>query len=379
MAPMAEAASGTSHSRVRIFYPLAHSLHYSYGMLSLILVVLLAGAQQPEPPLIRWKAVLMSGDDEIQAFDNARKSIKNDLLQLGIEPGNVRELSMNPAEVQRGTGASSAENLRNSLASLSVGATDGCLVHMTSHGTRQGFVMKNQGLLAPEQLDAMLESACRDRPTVVLVSACYSGIFVQDVMQKPNRVILTAARNDRTSFGCSHENEFTYWDGCLIENLGKAATWQSLHDRIRQCIEGKESRGRFTPSLPQAYFGDQVAALTIPGFSAVASATKEGPQAATPCVTAADSSYGMSVANAVKVGPDSAGGDSGETSYLRSLRGPAGQTVRTNRIGSALFAGTVLRVYELSYEGIPAPIAIYVDVSRMDAPRAPSGFMCAGE
>ena len=346
-------------------------------MLSLILLVLFAAGQQQEPPSpIAWKAVLMTGDDEIQTFDNARKSLRNDLLQFGLAPENVRELSMSPAEVQRGVGASSAENLQKSLSSLAVGDGDGCLVHMTSHGTRQGFFMKNQPLLTPSQLDSMLEASCRDRPTVVLVSACYSGTFAQSVMQKPNRVILTAARDDRTSFGCSSENEFTYWDGCLIENLAKAETWQSLHDRIRQCIETKESKGRFTPSLPQAFFGEQVASLRIPGFSAVVPATKDAVADASACVTASDTSYGVTVSNAVKVGPAAADSSKGEATYLQSLRGPSGQSVRTSRIGSALFADTVLRVYEVSYEGIQAPIAIYLDVSRFEAPKAPAGFSC---
>src|SRR5688572_16620242 len=110
-------------------------------MLSLILFVVLGAAGQQQEPLspITWKVVLMTGDDQIHAFDNARKSVKNDLLQLGIVPGNVRELSMSPAEVQRGVGLSSADNLRQSLIGLSIGDADGCLVHMTSHGTRQGF------------------------------------------------------------------------------------------------------------------------------------------------------------------------------------------------------------------------------------------------
>jgi hypothetical protein len=351
-------------------------------MLSAILfIILAAGRQEPpavvaadqQPPApITWKAVLMTGDDEIQAFDNARKSVKNDLLQLGISTVNVRELSMSPLEARGAVAASSADNLQRALASLSVGESDGCLVHLTSHGTRQGFYMKQQRLLSPTQLDAMLEGACRDRPTVVLVSACYSGIFAQGTMQKPNRVILTAARNDRTSFGCSPENEFTYWDGCLIENLTKVETWQSLHDRVKQCIETKESQGRFVPSLPQAYFGEQVASLRIPGFQLAVAAV--GTTAASQCLVASDSSYGTTVSNAVKVGPDAS--SAGETHYLSSLRGPAGQMVRSNRIGSALFSGTVLRVYELNYEGIPAPVAIYLDVTQVDGPKVPAGFAC---
>src|SRR5262245_48382212 len=115
-------------------------------MLSLIFASLLAAApqQQAVPAEITWKAVLMTGDNQIDAFDNARKSLKNEIIQLGVSGENTRELSMSPVENQRGVAESSAENLQSSLLSLSVGVGDGCLLHMTSHGTRQGFAMRNQ-------------------------------------------------------------------------------------------------------------------------------------------------------------------------------------------------------------------------------------------
>jgi hypothetical protein len=83
-------------------------------------------------------------------------------------------------------------------------------------------------------------------------------------MQRKNRIILTAARQDRTSFGCSTENEYTYWDACLIDSLPKADSWKSLYGTIQQCVQTKESGGHFKPSLPQAYFGEQVKDLKIP-------------------------------------------------------------------------------------------------------------------
>jgi hypothetical protein len=354
-------------------------------MLSLVLAFLLATPQQAAPQTppaappaeITWKAVLMTGDDSIDTFDNARKSLKNEFIQLGIAPANIRELSMSRVEQQRGITASSGENFQAALLSLSVRDTDGCLIHMTSHGTRQGFAMSRQTTINPARLNSMLEFACGDRPTVVLVSACYSGSFTGGLMPKPNRVILTAARDDRTSFGCSAENEFTYWDGCLIDNLAKSDTWRSLQGRLQQCIEEKESKGRFTPSLPQAFFGDQVADLKIPGF--VASTPAVPGSSLNRCPVASESAYGFSVSNAVKVGLDEATGPARETQYLSALRGPAGQAVRSSRIGSALSAGTVLHIYELSYEGLDKPQAIYLDVYHFETPKAPVGFTCSKE
>jgi hypothetical protein len=213
---------------------------------------------------LTWKATLMTGDDSIDAFDNARKTLKNEFLEMGVTPANIKELSMNPRERKRGSLPSSAGNLSGALQELSVGDQDACLIHMTSHGSPQGFYLRNGPPVTPQMLNKILDSACGERPTVVLVSACYSGIFVGPSMQKKNRIILTAARQDRTSFGCSAENEYTYWDACLIDSLPAAESWKSLYGTLQQCVQTKESRGRFVPSLPQAFFGEQVSDLKIP-------------------------------------------------------------------------------------------------------------------
>jgi len=206
----------------------------------------------------------MTGDDSIDAFDNARKTLKSEFIQMGVTPANIKELSMSPIERKRGSMASSAVNLAGALRELSVGDQDACLIHMTSHGSREGFYLKNAPFITPKMLNKILDRNCGERPTVVLISACYSGVFVGPGMQKKNRIILTAARQDRTSFGCSSENEYTYWDSCLIDSLRTTETWKSLYGSIQQCVQTKESYGHFKPSFPQAYFGEEVSNLRIP-------------------------------------------------------------------------------------------------------------------
>src|SRR5262249_55616338 len=197
---------------------------------------------------LTWKATLMTGDDSIDAFDNARKTLKSEFLQMGVTPGNIKELSMSPLERKEGSLPSSAKNLAGALRELSVGDHDACLLHMTSHGSPQGFYLKNSRPLSPQMLDKILDRACGDRPTVVLISACYSGVFVGPSMQKENRIILTAARQDRTSFGCSSENQYTYWDACLIDSLPSSESWRSLYGNIQRCVQTKESNGHCKPS-----------------------------------------------------------------------------------------------------------------------------------
>src|SRR5215831_19310547 len=213
---------------------------------------------------LTWKATLMTGDDSIGAFDNARKTLKSEFLDMGVTSANIEELSMSSVERKRGSLPSSAVNLAGALQDLTIGDQDACLIHMTSHGSPQAFYLRNAAPISPQPSDKILNRACGDRPTVVLISAWYSGVFVGPSMQKKNRIILTAARQDRTSFGCSAENQYTYWDSCLIHSLPTAESWKSLYGSIQQCVQTKESQGHFKPSLPQAYFGEEVLDLKIP-------------------------------------------------------------------------------------------------------------------
>jgi hypothetical protein len=48
-------------------------------------------------------------------------------------------------------------------------------------------------MISPTMMAQLVRNWCPDRPTVLVVSACYSGIFV-DGLAAPNRMILTAAR-----------------------------------------------------------------------------------------------------------------------------------------------------------------------------------------
>lgn len=208
-----------------------------------------------------WKMILMTGDDSISAFDNARKKLYERFAGFGIDEGI--QLSRASKEQTNGVRATSIANLDKAMHDLDVKVGDGCLVHMTSHGSQQGFYLRGQDPLTPDRLDQILKTNCGNRPTVLLVSACYSGIFAEPKYEAPNRIILTAARKDKTSFGCSAEATYTYWDACLVSTLPTVKTWFELARDIEKCIEDKEGSGGFARSYPQARFGADVKNLEI--------------------------------------------------------------------------------------------------------------------
>ncbi len=214
----------------------------------------------------RWKVVLMTGDNSIHVFDNARKKIKKLLKRRGVKDRYFRELSMTDSEQIKGVQPSSYDNFNRALASLNISERDGCFVHIGSHGLKNGVYMINQPILTPAQLDESLTTHCKGRPTVVMVSACYSGVFISDeVMKKPNRIIFSAARHDRTSFGCSNDYTYTYWDRCLVDNLNRVRSWNALYKKMNSCVTKRETEVKVEKkSLPQFFVGENARSYRMP-------------------------------------------------------------------------------------------------------------------
>ena len=61
----------------------------------------------------------------------------------------------------------------------------------------------------------------------MIISACFSGVFVP-ALAGPNRMVLTAARPDRSSFGCGEADKYPYFDQCVLESMPHAADFAAL-------------------------------------------------------------------------------------------------------------------------------------------------------
>ena len=212
----------------------------------------------------RFKTVLVAGDASIGVFDRATAALGNRLSGVA----DIQRFSATRAVVNReGAGLANLNQVLGAISTLNPRRGQGCLVFATSHGAReQGLVLAaSDEFLTPAALDAALEEGCGEAPTVVIISGCYSGNFARAPMTRPNRIVLTAARADRTSFGCSAEYEYTVYDRCLLTALDNTATWREAHGLIQTCVEAKERELNATPSQPRAYFGESVARMPLPG------------------------------------------------------------------------------------------------------------------
>src|SRR5437763_13269383 len=174
-----------------------------------------------------WQVVLAAGDDAQPVFDNATREISRRLAAAGVPAGNIHRLSADAAEP--GAEPASAENLLRRIAELPARPGDQCLIFLTSHGERGDglWLARSNRAVSPDELARALSRGCAAVPTVVVVSACYSGGFVVGKMAKPNRIILTAARRDRPSFGCQVHRTYNFFDECLLGVLPSSVTWRA--------------------------------------------------------------------------------------------------------------------------------------------------------
>jgi hypothetical protein len=140
---------------------------------------------------------------------------------------------------------------------------------MTSHGEQTGFALQLPGGVAeltPQQVAAALDGeGIKNR--VVIVSACFSGIFVPP-LANDNTIVITAADAKHTSFGCAPERDWTYFgDAFFHQSLHPGADFENAFDHARVLIHGWEMMDQATPSNPQGSFGPALVAKLMPLFA----------------------------------------------------------------------------------------------------------------
>ena len=143
-----------------------------------------------------------------------------------------------------------------------MGPEDLLFLHLTSHGSSDhelSVYFDNLGLndISAEELGEIVAKA--DLPwRVVVVSACYSGGYI-DALKSPQAMVMTASRDDRQSFGCTHGRDYTYFGEAFYRDSLADHDYQSAFESAVEKIREKEEREDLTPSEPQIWIGDQVA------------------------------------------------------------------------------------------------------------------------
>jgi hypothetical protein len=149
------------------------------------------------------------------------------------------------------------ENLELVLRAMgdNMGSNDIGLVLLTTHGNVNLLAVNASNVEYTPINGASLKkwfSPLNSKRLVVVVSACFSGSLI-DSLISPNRIILTAAARDRTSFGCQTNSTNTFFVEELLRTMSDPT--QSIETAFQAAklnVERKEAAMKLTPpSNPQ--------------------------------------------------------------------------------------------------------------------------------
>jgi hypothetical protein len=167
-----------------------------------------------------------------------------------------------PSDLPRGSPGNIAAALAR-IAELMDKKEDVLILYTTSHGAPLGIVYNDgdqgYGAVSPVRLADMLQGLGIAR-RLVMIGACYSGVFVP-MLASDDSVVITAASAERTSFGCQADGDWTFFGDALINHALR--TRQSLSDADSEAISliaTWEDKGGLTPSEPQIEIGVNAAA-----------------------------------------------------------------------------------------------------------------------
>ncbi|MDB6103763.1 MAG: hypothetical protein JWO52_3762 [Gammaproteobacteria bacterium] len=135
---------------------------------------------------------------------------------------------------------------------------DVLVLMLTSHGSQDGLAVVNGTLplsqLAPAELRHALDEA-GIKWRVIIVSACYSGVFL-DALKADGTLVITAADADHSSFGCDDDRDLTYFgEAFLKDSIPTTRTLEEAFRKAAALIEQRETREHKIRSNPQISVG----------------------------------------------------------------------------------------------------------------------------
>jgi hypothetical protein len=159
---------------------------------------------------------------------------------------------------------SNLEQVLRGLSKVMKPDQDILMLYLTSHGGEDHDLLVDMDPLPLDQISATdLPGILAEQPfrwKVVVVNACYSGGFVPP-LQGPGTLVITAARSDRSSFGCGSDSNITYFGKAwLVDALNRTPDFIAAFSQARGEISQWERQDKLAPSDPQIAIGSGIAA-----------------------------------------------------------------------------------------------------------------------
>ncbi len=160
----------------------------------------------------------------------------------------------------------SATNLARALGRVGEqmnGDEDMLFLFLSAHGYRDHRLSAVQpplelSPLTPTALARMLQDA-GIKWRVIVVSACYSGGFIEP-LRDDNTIVITASSADRSSFGCEAGRDFTYFGEAYFRDaLARTRSFTRAFELAKGLVSEREAKEKLEPSAPQMWVGAAIA------------------------------------------------------------------------------------------------------------------------
>lgn len=131
------------------------------------------------------------------------------------------------------------------------------MIYATSHGDQEaGFGLQHNGIALPDLEHEAFKKILSDsgiKHKVVVISACYSGVFM-DYLKDDSTMVMTASSADKRSFGCADDSDFTYFGKALFKHgLAETNNFKEAFNIANQLISEWETEDDLTPSEPMIH------------------------------------------------------------------------------------------------------------------------------
>ena len=180
-------------------------------------------------------------------------------------PSKTYRFSSMGGSLPKGANGASVSAVKD-LAARAKDGRDLVVVMFTTHGGPNLLAYKEPGhpdqIIPASALKQHLAPLTNDLHIVVL-QACYSGSLIDDLAH-PNRIILTAAAHNRTSFGCNPTGQNTWFIDALSKSIAAGGTWEEIAARTQGLVRAREKSIGMPParySNPQTYVGRNMGAV----------------------------------------------------------------------------------------------------------------------
>jgi Peptidase C13 family len=141
---------------------------------------------------------------------------------------------------------------------------------LTSHGSPDGVAVqagRRVETLSPPALAGLLDGA-GVRHRIVIISACYSGVFLGP-LANDDSLVITAADSEHSSFGCRDKVKWTYFGDAFFNTaLRHTADLRQAFDEARAIVRKRELHYHLVPSNPQIAGGKNIDVLLGEGGAA---------------------------------------------------------------------------------------------------------------